>query len=163
MCRREFDRIGPNAFPHRLGIVVREWLLAVERCQRRRRVVQHESVGAGADVGGFARLVKTVECGSTGSDVSPRRTATSGNSLRIDAEFVGVGAEPADGTLSVLDAVLRLCVVPGRDAVLGRGGHHAARGEIAAVLFELLRGSLAPCASKEENDCGPGRVGLLVG
>ena len=50
-----------------------------------------------------------------------------------------------------------------RHAVVGGDRDHAARGEVAALLFELLRRAVDPAAAEEEDDGGTFVARFVIG
>ena len=73
----------------------------------------------------------------------------------------GFFADEADGALGVGDAAHGLHLVPAGDAIIGGDRHHAAGGQVLAMLLELPRRAVGPAAAEEEHDRRP-LVGRLM-
>ena len=90
------------------------------------------------------------------------RTSRYGDTVRVDAEAHGVGADPAHAGLGVRDAVGRLGVLPALDAIVRDDRDHAARGEMTALGVELGGRTARPAATEEEHDRGQGALRHLL-
>ena len=102
-------------------------------------VEEHERVGQAGDRLVVLRGVESGQGGDRGGEVSTGRTTADGDALRVDAEARGVGADPAHASFGVGDAIGRLGVLAGLDAIVGDDGDHAAGGEVSALRLELGR------------------------
>ena len=135
-------------------------VLLADRDGVEHRVEEDQQIRAAGDRGVFARSVEAWDGDGAGGDVPAGRAAGGDDSLRIDAELGRVGAEPADGALGVLDALVGRRAVAASDAVIRAGGDHAPLREIFRLGPELLDRSAPPAAAEEEHDGGtlvPGR------
>ena len=155
---RDIFRIGAHAFGGDAVAHVGEFQ-AGERGKDEGGIEKHQGIGERADLRVFAGAFETGDGGDRSSEVTAGRAAASGDTLRIDAEADGVGADPAGGGLGVGDAVCRFYLVTRGDAVVGGDGDHPARGEGAAVLFKLRGRTVGPAAAEEEDDRGTVRFG----
>ena len=58
--------------------------------------------------------------------VATSGTAAGSDAIRVDAQTLGIGADPTDCRFRVGDTCLGLRLVPRTHSVIGRHGHHAA-------------------------------------
>lgn len=126
-------------------------------------IEENEEVWFGADRGVIGVGIKFFDDRGGGGEVATGGAATGGDFIGVDAEFIGVAADPADGGFGVGDTVFDFDVVPRGDAIFGGDGDHAAIGEVFALFLELFRGAAFPAAAEEEDDGGGVGIGRVIG
>jgi len=126
-------------------------------------IIQYQRVGFwgnGFVVGGG---VDGVNRRGAGGKVAAGGAARGHDTVRVNAEFLGVGAHPAHRADGVLDAFIRENFIATAKAVIGAQADNAFFREIFGLRLELHRRAGCPAAAKKENDRGAPVGGFPVG
>ena len=100
-------------------------------------IEEHEGIGLRAHEKVFAFFKNALGGAGGCCDMTSGGAPSGCDHFRIDAQFLGVGPDPADGGVAVLDAFERSCSITGFYAILGADGHHSEGSKVGALWVEL--------------------------